>query len=410
MKAFLHRQVWQRLPKGPRRALLFSATRALAPRVSADARPCEPIVVAGPLRTATGLGRSAQLCYEAFRACGVRAYAVDLTSALGYPVDIPDYAFEDGRSVTGAGTLILHVNSPFVPLALLRLGRPLVEGKWVIGYWHWELLQAPADWRHGVSRIHEIWTPSRFTASAVKSVVGTKPIRILPHPVALGVQSAPRDRAAGLGLTAMVAFNMASGFARKNPLASIAAFKAAFGNDPQNRLVVKVAHAESYPDGHHALQAAIDGMANGILIDRMIDDASMKALYAQTDVVMSLHRSEGFGLVVAESMLSALPVLSTDWSATTDFLTTETGVPVNYRLVPAIDPQGQYHQPLQQWADADIEDAAAKLVALRSPLRRRAIGEAAQGDAAKRFSAHAYVKRAFEWIGRPSQAGNDGAR
>ena len=304
----------------------------------------------------------------------------------------------------GAGTLILHVNSPFVPLALLKIGRAVVEGKWVIGYWHWELPEAPPDWRHGLTRVHEIWAPSTFTASAVKTIARNRTIRVLPHPVALGFQSAPPARATGPDLTAMLAFNMASGFTRKNPLASIAAFKTAFGDDPHCKLIVKVAHAEIYLEGHQALRTALEDMPNGELIDRMVDTATMKALYAQTDVVMSLHRSEGFGLVVAEAMLSARPALSTDWSSTPDFLTPKTGMPVSYHLVPARDPQNEYDQPSQKWAEADIDDAAAKLTALRDPALRKALGEAAQADAVKRFSAQAYVKQVFEWIGRPLPA------
>ena len=400
MAGLLHRQLWQRLPRGSRRELLFAATRMLAPAISADATPCEPIIIAGPLRTATGLGQSTRLCYEAFRACGVRVYGIDLTSALGQSTDFPDYAFVDGRGVMGAGTLIIHVNSPFIPLALLKLGRTFVEGKWIIGYWHWELPRAPSDWRHGISRVHEIWTPSRFTAAAVENVAGKTLIRVLPHPVALGVRIVPRKHPPlNRSVTALVAFNMASGFNRKNPLASIAAFKMAFGNDSQAKLIVKVVHSDSYPDGRRALYAAIEGMTNVKLIDGTIDAAAMNDLYRRVDIVMSLHRSEGFGLVVAEAMLNSLPALSTDWSSTTDFLTSETGVPIKYCLVPAVDPQSSYHEPTVQWADADVEYAATKLEALRDPALRRAIGEVAQLDALKRFAAEAYVEAAFQWIG-----------
>jgi hypothetical protein len=62
------------------------------------------------------------------------------------------------------------------------------------------------------------------------------------------------------------------------------------------------------------------------------------------DVVMSLHRSEGFGLTIAKGILG-LSVIATNWSGNVDFLTRETGFPVPYRLIPAADPQGSYHFP-----------------------------------------------------------------
>jgi glycosyltransferase involved in cell wall biosynthesis len=359
--------------------------------------------VAGALTTTSGLGHSARLCYEAFRACGVEAYGIDLTAALGQPADRTDFTFADGRALRGAGTLIIHVNSPLLPLALLALGRGVVEGKWVTGYWHWELPQAPEEWRPGASYVHEVWTPSRFTASAVAHVAGPLQLRVLPQPVALGFQRATTKAiGASGGLRGLISFDMASSFARKNPLAAIAAFEKAFGQSREVRLVVKVTHSDTYPEGARALRQAVDALPNATLIDRTIGYAEIQELYAQTDVVISLHRSEGFGLVVAEAMLSGRPAVSTDWSSTAEFLTPETGVPVNYRLVSAVDLQGEYNYPAQSWAEADIEDAAEKLSALADPARRRAIGEAAQTDAYRRFSAQNYVERAFDSLGQPA--------
>ena len=44
------------------------------------------------------------------------------------------------------------------------------------------------------------------------------------------------------------------------------------------------------------------------------------------DAYVSLHRSEGFGLTVAESMYLGKPVLSTTRSATTEFVNALTTV------------------------------------------------------------------------------------
>jgi len=65
-------------------------------------------------------------------------------------------------------------------------------------------------------------------------------------------------------------------------------------------------------------------------------------------------------------MLVGSPVIATDWSATTEFVTANTGIPIPYRLIPAVDPQGCSHDPSQSWADADVTAAAAALVKLRS--------------------------------------------
>ena len=157
---------------------------------------------------------------------------------------------------------------------------------------------------------------------------------------------------------------MASGFTRKNPLAAIEAFKLAFGNDPACRLVIKAANMNLYAEGHRALIAAASSAPN----IQLSDNGDLAELYASCDAVISTHRSEGFGLVIAEAMLRGLPVLATDWSGSIDFLTPENGFPISYSLVPAVDPQGTYDQPSLMWAGVNTRDAASKLRALLPTL------------------------------------------
>ena len=66
--------------------------------------------------------------------------------------DCPHYTFADGAGIEGPGTLILHINAPNVPLAMLRLGRHVVREKRVIGYWAWELPDVASGWRHRIRR------------------------------------------------------------------------------------------------------------------------------------------------------------------------------------------------------------------------------------------------------------------
>ena len=117
-------------------------------------------------------------------------------------------------------------------------------------------------------------------------------------------------------------------------------------------------------------------------------------------MLISLHRSEGFGLTLAEAMLRGLPVIATNWSGNVDFLTGDTGIPVPYRLVPAQDPQGTYQHPDLRWADADIDAAAAALRRLRAnPALRRALGEAAAAFGVKVWSGAAYAATARRRLG-----------
>ena len=148
------------------------------------------------------------------------------------------------------------------------------------------------------------------------------------------------------------------------------------------------------------IQVAIADARNITLISASLEKSALNALYSEADVLISLHRSEGFGLTLAEAMLRGLPVIATNWSGNVDFLTGDTGIPVPYRLVPAQDPQGTYQHPDLRWADADIDAAAAALRRLRAdPALRRTLGEAAAAFGVKAWSGAAYAATARRRLG-----------
>ncbi len=396
----VHRHLWQRLPRTWRREALFQATALLAARAWRGAKPAAPIIVAGTLRTASGLGESARLCHDALKSARLPVYGIDLTAGLMQSVDEPDVAFADGSDLAGPGTIILHVNSPLVPLALWRLGRRVVRDKYVIGYWAWELREVPTDWRHGIPFVHEIWVPSQFTADAVRPICGGRLVRVVPHPVALRDRPAPAPSRSDRPFTALLIFNIASSFARKNPLAAITAFRRAFGDDPSCRLIVKTSNAAAFPEALGFITDALGSSHNITVIDRVMSANEIDALYQESDVFMSLHRSEGFGLTVAESMLRGLPVIATDWSGSVDFLTPETGIPVPYQLVAAEDPQDTYHFPTMSWAAADVDAAAKALQRLRDePAFAAQLGQSAAAYARRTWNAESYASLVRSHLG-----------
>lgn len=396
-----HHQIWQRLPRSLRRSVLFASTRLTAPRLSLTAQPAKPIIVAGALRTASGLGQSARLCFEALRMGGIPALGIDLTAGLMQPQDAPDFAFADGSMIEGEGTLVVHVNAPLMGLALSQLGRKRLKGRYVVGYWAWELPRVPDEWKYGLPFVHEIWVPSQFTAEAILPLAGPRPVKVIPHPVGVwqliqgpGREQSPRP------YTVLTIFNMTSSFARKNPLAAIDAFFLAFGNDPKARLVIKASNLSAFPEGLKALKSRVASRPNIILIERVMSTIEVNDLYTMSDVVVSLHRSEGFGLTIAEAMLHGLPVIATDWSGNVDFLTASTGWPIPYQLVTAQDPQGTYDHNDMMWADPNIEAAAQAMRSLRSdPSKARRLGQAAREYANLAWGGQRYTDLVIRSLG-----------
>ena len=384
----MHR-LWQALPAGPRRALLGRAAAALAPRPDRTPPPSAPgLVVAGEIGRASGLGEGARLMLAGLEELGLPAWP--LRAGLLVPGERDDVPVGEPGAPPPGVPLALHVNAPLLPAALLRLPRGLLRGRRVIGCWAWELPVAPPGWARGAPFVHEVWAPSRFTAAALESLLPGR-VRVVPYCVASRPPTpAALDRGAfglpGGAVVVLCSFSVASSFERKNPLAAIAAFRAAFGDRPDRILLMKVGHSGHWGADLQRLHSAAAGAANIRFETRTLPVADNHALTACADIVLSLHRSEGFGLVPAEAMLLARAVVATNWSGNTDFMDDATAALVPYRLVPASDPRGVFQAPGAVWAEADVGEAAAHLRHLaEDAAARHALGARAQAAARVRL-------------------------
>lgn len=378
--------IWRRLPAEKRRRGFAAITSALAPQAALPPPVSDgTLIVGGELARESGLGEGARIMLRACEAFGIPAQPLKAGLMEGTE--------RVGRKDEGVSrpALVLHVNSPYLPAVLLRLGRRFLRHRRIVGYWAWELPVVPPIWRAGAASVHEVWTPSAFSARALEPLAPGR-VRVVPHALAANpVVPAPVGRAFfGLpeaAVLVMVSFSIASSFERKNPLAAIRAFRAAFGDRPDRVLLLKISHTGHYPEDMARLRAAIAGASNILIEERHFPVAESYALTRCADIVLSLHRSEGFGLVPAEAMLLGRTVIATDWSATSEFLSADCGLPVPFRLVPARDPRGVFEADGAAWAEADMHAAigALRQAADDADLRRR-LGARAEQVARERFA------------------------
>ena len=388
----LHR-LWRALPAQSRRRWLARLTATLAPHPD---RPPPPVIggmaVAGEIGRASGLGEGARLMMAGLGQLGVPHWG--LSAGLRVPGEVDDLqggpCLPPGTMPPAGAALALHVNAPHVAAALLALKRPLLRGRRVVGCWAWELPEIAPEWRTGVDFVHEAWVPSRFTADAIEKLMPGR-VRIVPYCVAARPPAPSRMDRAAFGLpdaavVVLVSFSLASSFVRKNPLAAIAAHRAAFGDRADRVLVMKVGHAAAYDGDMAVLRQAAAGAANIRFETRTLPVADNHALIACADIVLSLHRSEGFGLVLAEAMLLGRATVATAWSGNTDFMDETSAAMVPYRLIPAVDPRGVFQAPGAMWADAAVGAAAAHLVRLADdPAARAALAGAGREMAQARL-------------------------
>jgi glycosyltransferase involved in cell wall biosynthesis len=268
------------------------------------------------------------------------------------PWDLEEYPIT--MMVFGAGTdlRLAYSNAGLAP-------KPSV---YRIAEWSWETSAFPADAVRQLDFVDEIWTPSRFVAEAARKVVQSKKVLVMPHIVP---KPQPLDRAkAQFGFEdnefiVLFIFDAGSVALRKNPMALVQAFRLAFNGETQARLVLKVGNSVSEPGLISELQTALRGLRHTILTDRM-PRRTVDTLIDACDCYVSLHRSEGFGLTLAEAMLLGKPVVATDYSANTDFLHEGNGYPVKYRLVTLSKDVGPYPAG-SVWAEPDVQNAAEQL-------------------------------------------------
>src|SRR5512136_3068638 len=94
-----------------------------------------------------------------------------------------------------------------------------------------------------------------------------------------------------------------------------------------------------------------------IVIWKVFSDNEMRNLIRCCDCFVSLHRSEGFGLGMAEAMYMGKPVIATAYSGNLAFMNESISCLVDYKLIPV--EEGQYPFPKGQvWADPDLDQAA----------------------------------------------------
>lgn len=321
-----------------------------------------PVTIVGFHGAVHGLGEGARMLARGFADAGLPVRTVDLSAEVGFPVDMPTtYSAPTHHE---RGVVISHINPP----ELLRWtrdtgGHPL-EGRRHIGYWAWELEDAPADWAPAFDLVDEVWTPSAFAADAIRKIAPAR-VKVSPAPYPLYLNPRPTSDRAHFDLpddkvVVLMAFDLRSTAQRKNPHAALQAFqKGAAGNA---LLVCKVVGADLYPETFQALRDDLAGDPAIRLMTENLSAEDMARLTASSDIILSLHRSEGYGLLLAEAIWLGKPTLATGWSSNVEFMDPASSQLVDYALIP-VEGDGAIYR-VGRWADADVDDAAAKLATM----------------------------------------------
>lgn len=349
-----------------------AAARRFAKREN-SAPTSGPAVVFGDFTGATGLARGA--AYD----------LVDLRKAHDCLVEIDIRALLRGETPAALAEMGPVENAYFLCQPdMLRLILPLLRPEQIacsyrVGRWVWETPRFPDDWRFAETLFHEIWTPSEFSARTLRGGLSIA-VRVKPH----AVRVAPSERrdmrrrldvspAAFMGVAIM---DVSTCPERKNPWAHVRAWKAAFGDDPEARLIVKIRTGRRTRLVLRELADLIGAAANIVLATEEMSAEEITGLQSCADVLLSLHRSEGYGLNIHEALACGTPVIATHFSANAEYgpeFSNYFGI--GYQPVRYSDWTGHYAGGFE-WADADISQAAQALRQVRDAWRAQRGGPA----------------------------------
>lgn len=360
---------------------------------AASAGSCPAVRLTGYMGHALGLGAAARAYAQALGAAGVQVSTVSVPlHHMPLPVELEAgygrHRFEDLIHEGHHGVEIVAVNADELPDFVERLGDHYFHGPRV-GIWGWETNTIPERWQRAFALVDEIWVYSRFMAENIGAAAPV-PVVALPPPVTAPAQAAaPLRLGVADGFLFLFVFDYLSTIQRKNPVGLIEAFKTAFAPGEGPQLLIKTINGPLRPLAEEEVLWAAHGRPDVHVIDRSLTAEQLNGVMAACDCYVSLHRSEGFGLTMAEAMAIGKPVIATGYSGNVDFMNAENSYLVDY-TIGRVGPECEIYPPEGEWAQPSVEHAAALMRGVVEDREGAArVGARARSDIARTLSPQA---------------------
>ncbi|MEP6809614.1 MAG: methyltransferase domain-containing protein [Chthoniobacterales bacterium] len=341
------------------------------------------INVAGYFRAELGIGEAARLLLAGLDAVDLPYQTVSCTET----VSRQDHPFQERAGEAAPTDInIVCVNADQTPAFANKMGPDFFRGRYTIGLWFWEVEEFPAAFWTGFDFVDEIWVATEFVRKAVGKV-SPKPVYKFHLPlVAPGGESIRKESDTPKPFTFLFSFDFMSVLERKNPFGAIEAFQRAFQASEGPVLLIKTINGEKKPLDLERLKIAAQGRSDIAITDGYISAAEKDALMARCDCYVSLHRSEGYGLTMAEAMSLGKPVIATGYSGNLEFMTQENSYLCSFEFC-EVGPDSAPYPSTARWAEPNLAEAAAFMrhVYLEQD-EARARGRRAAEDIRKRHS------------------------
>lgn len=313
----------------------------------------------GLVRAQMGLGQSCRLLANTIENSNILYTLYDF--ALPNPLlRADDHTYDEKISDELKYNInLIHINPDEMGLLYARFPKESWDYCYNIAFWLWELQEIPEEWSKYYPMLDEIWTPSEFISKNLRKVTSL-PVKTLPYWVTAKTDIKYDREFFCLPeniFLFLTMYDSNSTMERKNPMGAVNAFKKAFKPDNKSvGLVVKINNTRE--EDVDILKGALKNYSNIFYITDTLEKIQVNSLIKACDVFISLHRAEGFGLVMAEAMLVGTVTIATDWSSNTEFMNEDVAcmVPCSFK---ALDRDCPPYKEGIIWAEPN-EDCAAE--------------------------------------------------
>lgn len=367
-KPVLKKIIPQRMLRDTKQRLLEKSYDALAQKGKKTferAKKPDGINIIGLVRAQMGLGQSCRLLANALEhsSLSYSLYDFALKNAM---MNVDDHTFDGKLSDELKYNInLIHINPDEMLLMYTRLDPACWDYSYNIAFWLWELEEIPDSWKKYFPMLDEIWTPSEFISQSLRKITNL-PVKTMPYWVTAKIDhkydraffKLPKDMFLFLTM-----YDSNSTMERKNPMGAVKAFKKAFQPQDPVGLVVKVNNART--EDMEILRKALEDYPHVFYITETLEKTQVNSLISVCNVFVSLHRAEGFGLVMAEAMLNGRPVIATNWSSNTEFMNKDVACMVDYTFTTLQQDCPPYKKGAR-WADPDVDQAVKYMQKLYS--------------------------------------------
>jgi glycosyltransferase involved in cell wall biosynthesis len=244
------------------------------------------------------------------------------------------------------------------------VGKNYINGKKNIALWAWELEALPKKWIQFSENFDEIWSQSEFCKDCFQKSLPSKKIELINIKGDFRIPNTKEESKKRLGLDnkfiVSFIFDGNSDRIRKNPEGVIYAF---------DKYLSKFDDCVLFLKCHNLKEVDIEILSqlckekNKIFINDGWSNEQMTDLISSTDIYVSLHRSEGSGLTIMESIYLGIPTVTTNWSGNLDFCKPEFCELVDYEMI-SISPDSNYYSENKtaEWVEPDFLQASQKML------------------------------------------------